>query len=82
MYYKLYLLYIPEEVRMRQAAVKNRRAGRIELPSQKLLRENVSWARKVLGSAFGAHARVSLVGLTREFGFSANSGDLQIINSN
>jgi hypothetical protein len=67
---------------MHQAEVKNNRSGRIKQPSRALLRENVSWARKALGSAFGARAKVSLEGLTREFGFSVNSGDLQIINSN
>jgi len=42
----------------------------------------VRWARKAFGTALGAHAKVSLEGLTREFGFSVNSGDLQIINNN
>jgi hypothetical protein len=42
----------------------------------------VSCARKALGSAFGARAKVSLESLTREFGFSVKGGDLQIINSN
>jgi len=42
----------------------------------------MSWARKALGSVFGSRAKVSLASLTREFGFSAKGGDLQIINSN
>ena len=42
----------------------------------------MGWARRALGSALGARAKASLEGLTREFGFSMNSGDLQIINSN
>jgi len=67
---------------MHQAEVKNNRTDRIEQPSRALLRENVSWARKALGSAFGSHAKVSLESLTREFGFSVKGGDLQIINSN
>jgi hypothetical protein len=46
------------------------------------MRENASWARKALGSAFGSRARVGLNALTREFGFSVKSGDLQIVNSN
>ena len=65
---------------MHQAEIKNSRAGRIEQRSKALLRDNVGWARKVFGSAFAAHAKASLEGLTREFGFSVNSGDLQIIN--
>jgi hypothetical protein len=67
---------------MHQAEVKNNRSGRIEQRSQKLFRENASWARKALGRAFVAHTKVSLEALTREFGFSVSSGDLQIINSN
>jgi hypothetical protein len=55
-------------------------ARRIE-PSQALLRENLSWARKTLGTAFGAHVEVSLKRLTREFGFSVHSGDLHLINT-
>src|ERR1035441_2602239 len=67
---------------MHQAKVKNNRRDCIEQPSRKLLRENVSWARKALGSAFGSRAKTSLESLTREFGFSVKGGDLQIINSN
>jgi hypothetical protein len=67
---------------MHQAEVKNNRKDRIEQPGRTLLRENLSWARKALGSAFGSRAKVSLESLTREFGFSVKGGDLQIINSN
>jgi hypothetical protein len=67
---------------MHQAEVKNNRKDRIEQPGRTLLRENLSWARKALGSAFGSRAKVSLESLTREFGFSVKDGDLQIINSN
>ena len=67
---------------MHQPEVKNTRTDRVEQPSRKLLRENASWARKALGSAFGSRAKVSLESLTREFGFSVKGGDLQIINSN
>jgi hypothetical protein len=67
---------------MNQAEVKNSRTDRVEKPRRTLLRENVSCARKALGSAFGARAKVSLERLTREFGFSVKGGDLQIINSN
>jgi hypothetical protein len=67
---------------MHQAKVKNNRRDCIEQPSRKLLRENVSWARKALGSAFGSRAKTSLESLTREFGFSVKGGELQIINSN
>ena len=67
---------------MRQAQVKNNRTGSFEQRSRALLRENVKRARKALGSAFEMHVKISLEGLTRKFGFSVNSGDLQIINSN
>src|SRR5664280_1405120 len=67
---------------MHQAEVKNNRTDRIEKPRRTLLRENVSWAKKALGSAFGARAKVALDSLTREFGFSVKGGDLQIVNSN
>jgi hypothetical protein len=67
---------------MDQAKVNNGRTDRIKCPNQTLIRENVNWARKSLGSAFGKHVRVSLESLTREFGFSGKRGDLQIINGN
>jgi len=67
---------------MHQVEAKNNRLERAEQRSQILLRENLTWARKALGKALAAHAKVSLKGLTQEFGFSARSGDLQIINSN
>jgi len=66
---------------MHQAEVKKNRTDRIEQPNRKLLRENMTWAREALGSAFGSRAKVSLESLTREFGFSVKGGDLQIINS-
>jgi hypothetical protein len=44
---------------MQQAEVKKNRTDRIEQPSRKLLRENMSSARKALGSAFGSRAKVS-----------------------
>jgi hypothetical protein len=65
---------------MHRAEAESKRADRIEQPSQTLLRKNVSWARKALGSSFGEHDKISLERLTREFGFSANRGDLQIIH--
>jgi hypothetical protein len=67
---------------MNQTDPKNKKVGRFEEARQTLLRDNVSWARKALGSAFGAHVKVSLEGLTREFGFSVSGGDLLIINCN
>jgi hypothetical protein len=67
---------------MHQAEVKKNRTDPIEGPGRKLLRENLSCARKTLGSAFVSRAKVSLESLTREFGFSVKGGDLQIINSN
>lgn len=65
---------------MHQAEVKNNKTDLEAKLGRTLLKENVSWARKVLGSAFGAHAKLGLGNLTREFGFSAKGGDLQIIN--
>src|SRR5664280_343789 len=67
---------------MHQAEVKTNRTDRIEKPRRTLLRENVNWAKKALGSTFGARAKVALDSLTREFGFSVKGGDLQILNSN
>src|SRR5450759_5821225 len=67
---------------MHQADVKHNRTDRIEKPRRTLLRENASWARKILGSAFGARSKVALDSLTREFGFSVKGGDLQILNGN
>jgi hypothetical protein len=67
---------------MYPAEVKNNKIVRGNYRNQTLLRQNLRWARKALGSAFGAHAKASLEGLTREFGFSGNGGDLQILNNN
>jgi hypothetical protein len=67
---------------MYHSEVEKSRTGRIGQLSLTLLRENTNWARKALGSAFGARAKASLENLTREFGFSVKGGDLQIINSN
>jgi hypothetical protein len=68
---------------MDQAEVKNNlRMARGDHRNKTLLRQNLRWARKALGSALGAHAKVSLEVLTREFGFSVNGGDLRIINNN
>src|ERR1035437_10037618 len=67
---------------MQQAEAKQNAADRIEKPRRTLLSENVSWARKALGTAFGALAKGALDSLTREFAFSVKGGDLQIINSN
>jgi hypothetical protein len=67
---------------MRQTEMKNNGSDRTHQHRQKLLRENMSWARKALGTAFVEQTRVSLKALTRAFGFSVNSGDLQVINRN
>jgi hypothetical protein len=68
---------------MNQGEVKdNHRMARSDHRNKTLLRQNLSWARKALGSTLGAHAKVSLELLTREFGFALNGGDLQIINNN
>jgi len=67
---------------MNQGEVENTpRIARSDRHNKMLLRQNLSWARKALGSTLGAHAKVSLGVLTREFGFSVNGGDLQIINN-
>ena len=66
---------------MDQPTVGNNRTDHCEKSQRTLLKENANWARKALGSSFGTHAKVALESLTREFGFSAKRGDLQIINS-
>ena len=66
---------------MRQADAVNNGSGRTVQPSQKLLRENLSRARRVLGKALVTRTKAPLEVLTREFGFSLSNGDLQIINS-
>ena len=65
-----------------QPEAKQNMADRIEKPRRTLLSENVSWARKALGNAFGARAKAALDTLTREFAFSVKGGDLQILNRN
>ena len=67
---------------MHQTEVQNTRSGQLEQLGNKLLRENVSWARKALGTLFVSQTKASLETLTREFGFSVRNGDLQIINGN
>jgi hypothetical protein len=66
---------------MRKADVSNR-DGRIEQMRKALLRRNLVWARGILGSPLDASVEASLKRLTREFGFSVNSGDLHIIEHN
>ncbi|MGE5053333.1 MAG: hypothetical protein ACM3WP_04150 [Acidobacteriota bacterium] len=66
---------------MNPREVHNNRSGRQQLGT-KLVRENVNWARKALGTLCLAQTKASLEKLTREFGFSVRRGDLQIINSN
>ena len=66
---------------MHQGEVKHNGTDRIEKLRRTLLKENVSLARKALGSAFGERAKIALDSLTREFGFSVKGGDLQILNS-
>jgi hypothetical protein len=60
--------------------IKENGTDRREKSSRALVKENMSWARKALGSAFTLRARASLQTLTREFGFSVKGGDLQTIN--
>jgi len=67
---------------MHQANVQDKRTTCTNQHSQSLLRQNFRWARKTWGTVFGSQAKVSLETLTRQFSFSLNGGDLQIINSN
>jgi hypothetical protein len=46
------------------------------------LKKNMAWARKTLATTLGPRAKGLLENLTREFGFSGEGGDLQIIASN
>jgi hypothetical protein len=66
---------------MHGTEVRNNRSGHLQQLGNKLVRENVSWARKALGSLFVSRTKASLEALTREFGFSVRNGDLQVINS-
>ena len=50
--------------------------------THKLLRQNMSAARKAFGEALASRTKAWLENLTREFSFSLKGGDLQIINSN
>ena len=52
-----------------------------EQAKRKLLRQNMSAARKALGEALSLGTKAWLETLTREFSFSLKGGDLQIINS-
>jgi hypothetical protein len=52
-----------------------------EQATRKLLRQNMSVARKAFSEALSSRTKAWLETLTREFGFSMKGGDLQIINS-
>jgi hypothetical protein len=67
---------------MQRREVNNIGTNRIEQSSRRLLKENVSWARKSFVGTPGPRAKFSLQSLTREFGFSVKGGELQIINGN
>ena len=71
---------------MRQSGIENHQSDKIgrciNKVTQRLLKENKSWARKTLGDSFGMRVKDSLETLTRAYGFSVKCGDLQIINSN
>jgi hypothetical protein len=49
--------------------------------TRRLLRQNMSAARKMLNEAVSSRTKTWLETLTSEFGFSLKGGDLQIINS-
>ena len=53
-----------------------------EQATHKLLRQNMGAARKAFGETLASRTKAWLETLTREFRFSLNGGDLQIINSN
>jgi hypothetical protein len=50
--------------------------------TRKLLRQNMNMAKKALGEALASRTKAWLETLTREFSFSLEGGDLQIINGN
>jgi hypothetical protein len=60
---------------------KNRPEG-IRKSKRALLRENLRWARNALDPFFAMHTKVALRKLTDEFDFSAERGDLRILDSN
>jgi hypothetical protein len=60
---------------------KNRHEG-IEKSKRVLLRENLRWARNALDPSFAMHTKLALRKLTDEFDFSAERGDLRILDSN
>jgi hypothetical protein len=67
---------------MNQPKGQNSKTERNGASTRKLLRQNLSAARKSLGENPPARTKAWLEILTREFGFSLKGGDLQIINSN
>ena len=50
--------------------------------SKRLLKENVSWARRTLGKTLAPSTTDRLESLTLDFGLSAKSGDLQVLDGN
>jgi hypothetical protein len=67
---------------MDRTGLKKDRLDRAEQLRRTLLKKNMAWARKTLATSLGPRAKVLLENLTREFGFSGEGGDLQIIASN
>jgi hypothetical protein len=51
-------------------------------PNRKLLRQNIGAAKRTLGQALVPRLTGQLKTLTQDFGFSIQSGELQIINAN
>jgi Icc-related predicted phosphoesterase len=47
---------------------------------KRLFRENGNWAKRGLGKSLASNVTDRLEGLTRDFGFSARAGDLQILD--
>ena len=67
---------------MNHSTVEKSKTDCKEQATSKLLRQNMSVARKTLGDALAARTKAWLETLTREFSFSLKGGDLQIINNN
>jgi hypothetical protein len=67
---------------MDRTGLKKDKSDRTEQLRRMLLKKNMAWARKTFATTLGPRAKVLLENLTREFGFSGEGGDLQIIASN
>src|SRR5713226_6760907 len=80
MYYMLYIII--GETEMNHSKGQKSRTDCNGEATRKLLRQNMSAAKKALGESLPSRTKAWLETLTREFSFSLKGGDLQIINSN